>query len=590
VYDARREMPNWSNPAFDEKNWEPALVVEAPRGPLVPMLCEPVRITETIVPVSMSEPKPGVFLVNMGQNFSGHTQLRVRGPAGHTITMRYAEVLNPDGTLNSQPIDHFMESTEPRQPFQQDTYICKGTGELEVWEQRFSWSGFQYVEVTTFPDTPTLDNFRGRFAHTDMASAGEFSCSDDVVRRIQAATRQSYLSNAQSYPTDCPQREKNGWTGDAGIAVEAGLINFQSVAFYRKWLDDLADAQRPDGGLPVVVPNGGWGNGERWPGDVCPPWDAAYLNIAWRVYRHSGDTGILARHVDRLRLYVEFFLNHRRADGLAPALGIGDWSPCKTTTPQDFITNAYLYLDLKILSQVYRALKIETESRHFAALAQSVGEIVHKAFYSAETHRYSNGSQMAQGTALYFGFVPEDERAAVFADLVAQVEILGHLDVGFLGAKHVTRALAEGGRGDLAFRVCCSRLEIPSYGYWVKTAGSTTLWEGRKAGPSYNHIMFGDISSWFYEWIAGIQQEEESNAFERIVFRPGAFGGITEASASYLSPRGRVACSWKLSGKVMRAELVVPEGTTARWRPQGGKVGNELWFGSGVHTVEAALA
>jgi alpha-L-rhamnosidase len=243
VYDARKELSGWSIASFDDSSWTQALLVKPPIGTLVPLMCEPIRITQDLAPVSITQPKPGIYIVDMGQNFSGHVQLRVKSPAGQAITMRYAEMLYDDGTLNSEPIDHLMEQTTPRQPFQQDTYISKGSGEEEVWEQRFSYSGFQYVEVAGFPGVPTTDNFRGRFAHTDMQRAGSFTCSDETMNRIQHATIWSYLSNAQSYPTDCPQREKNGWTGDGGLASECGLMNFHSANFYRKWLDDFADAQ-----------------------------------------------------------------------------------------------------------------------------------------------------------------------------------------------------------------------------------------------------------------------------------------------------------------------------------------------------------
>jgi alpha-L-rhamnosidase len=234
VYDARLEMPGWNTAGFDDSKWAAALRVESPTGKLTPLPCEPVRRVTTVIPIAITQPKPGVFIVNMGQNFSGHTQLNVKGPAGHAITMRYAEVLNPDGTLNSAPIDHFMEPTEPRQPFQQDTYICKGTGKPEVWEQRFSYSGFQYVEVTNFPGKPTLDNFRGIFAHTDFQPAGEFTCSDEIVNKIQRATRQSYFSNAQSYPTDCPQREKNALDRRRGARLRVRSHQLPLCGFLRK--------------------------------------------------------------------------------------------------------------------------------------------------------------------------------------------------------------------------------------------------------------------------------------------------------------------------------------------------------------------
>ncbi|MBZ5560937.1 MAG: family 78 glycoside hydrolase catalytic domain [Acidobacteriia bacterium] len=372
IYDARQEMPGWSTPGFDDTDWSSALIMPPPSGKLVARRCPPIAITETLAPISISEPKPGRYVVDMGQNFSGHTQLRVRAAAGTMITMRYGEILHKDGTLDTAPIDTFMAKTDPPQPFQQDTYICKGIDE-EVWEQRFSYSGFQYVEVTGFPGRPTLENFRGRFAHTAFENAGEFACSNNVINKIQQATRWAYLSNAQSIPTDCPQREKNGWTGDAQLASEMGLMNFKSASFYSKWLDDLADAQRADGGLPVIVPSGGWGNGE-WSGPITPPWDAAYPVITWNLYQYCGDTRLLERHYPRLRRYVDFFSRYEK-DGVTPGLGIGDWLPWKTDTPLDLISTAYLYLDAKIVSDIAHLLRIKNDEHDLPPENWSSGNV-----------------------------------------------------------------------------------------------------------------------------------------------------------------------------------------------------------------------
>ncbi len=561
VYDARLEMPGWAQSGFDASAWRPALTVEPPFGKLTPLNCQPIRVTATLTPVAITQPKPGVYIVDMGQNFSGHTQLRVQGPAGHAITMRYAEVLQADGTLDQRPIDVFMEPTHPRQPFQQDTYICKGNGQVEVWAQRFSYSGFQYVEVTGFPGVPTPDNFRGLFAHTDIPPAGDFTCSSEIANRIQHATRWSYLSNAQSYPTDCPQREKNGWTGDAGIAVETGLMNYQSSAFYTKWLDDFKDAQRADGGFPVIIPNGGWGNGERWPGALCPPWDAAYPLIVWNLFRYTGDQRVLQKHVEPLIRHMDLFLSHRGPNGLAPALGLGDWSPWKTETPVDFITNAYLYLDLMLLTGMLTTLG-RSQADHYRLLAQQTARAFQQAFYHPATHQFANGSQTAQSMALEFGLTPQTERVAVQTQLARQVEQLGHVDVGILGAKNLLRALSAAGRTDLAFHVA-TQTDMPGWGYWVKI-GATTLWEDWKGVSSRNHIMFGDVSAWFYQWIAGIQQEPSSVAFRRIVFRPNPVGALTSAQASYLTPNGKVACAWSVDGERMHLALQVPCGSTGR--------------------------
>lgn len=592
VFDARKDLPGWSTSGFDTGAWTPALIVDPPAGKLVPLTCEPIRITQDLKPVSIKQPKLGVYIVDMGQNFSGHVQLRVKGPVGQAITMRYGETLDDEGMLYTEPIDHLMEPTAPRQPFQQDTYILKGSGEEEVWEQRFSYSGFQYVEVTGFPGVPTINNFLGRFAHTDLKPAGSFKCSNETMNRIQHATIWSYLSNAQSYPTDCPQREKNGWTGDAGLAIECGLLNFHSASFYRKWLDDFADAQQTNGAFPVIVPTCGWGYGE-----LTPPWDAAYLIIVWNLYRYTGDLRILERHIAPARRYVEFFLAHRNRDGLAPALGIGDWAPWETETPQDYVTNAYLYYDLTLLSKILNALQDVKLAQHYNKLAAEMAAAIHQKYYYPAGRQYSNGSQTAQSIALYFGFVPESVQDAVFAKLAEQVEQLGHIDTGILGAKFLLHALSQGGRTDLAFQLV-TRKQMPGWGYWVNGGGATTLWEHWKKDTvaSMNHIMFGDVSAWAYQWLSGIQQEPASTGFDKIHFRPNPVGGLASVSASYAVPRGRISSQWTVEGKHMHLSLELPCGASARLQlPRGCQLaapsaGLESVLTSGRHEIEVLIA
>jgi alpha-L-rhamnosidase len=568
VYDARLEMPGWNAGGFNHDAWKPALCVDPPLGTMRPLLCEPVRITQTLVPKGITEPQPAVFVVDMGQNFAGHAQLRLKCDAGTTVTLRYSELMGQDGMIDTHRIDHFMQQTRPRQPFQQDTYIAKGGGLEEFWEQRFSYAGFRYVEVRGFPGQLAENNLLGRVAQTAMDRAGDFACSDPIANAIQHAAVWSYRSNAQSIPTDCPHREKNGWTGDAGLAVECGLMNFKAEAFYLKWLEDFRESQRADGGFPVIIPNGGWGNGEAWPGPITPPWDGAYATIVWQMYRYHGDKRLLARHIDPLRKYVDYFLAHRDKSGLTPGLGLGDWLPWKTVTPTDFISNAYLLMNLDVVLEMAQILG-QTEVVHrYSPERAAVHTAFQESFYHAATHTYSVGSQTAQSTALYFGLVPEEERAGVFAKLVRDVEAMGHLDVGILGAKFLLRVLSEGGRTDLAWKIA-TQTEMPGWGYWMKT-GATTLWEDWKGGSSYNHIMFGDVSAWFYQWIAGVQPESKSIGWQSIRIRPHAVGSLTSAQARYVTPRGEVACSWKREGRSMAIDVTVPCSATAVLEVQHG--------------------
>ncbi len=564
IYDARREMPGWNTTGFDDSNWSSALIMPAPFGKLRARRCPPVKITKTLKPVSITEPKPGEYIVDMGRNFSGHTQLRVREKAGTTITMRYGEVLHKDGTLNTGPIDMYMARTDPRQPFQQDTYICKGSGQ-EVWAQRFSYSGFQYASVTGLPRKPTKESFRGRFAHTAFENAGTFSCSNEVINKIQHATRWSYLSNAQSIPTDCPQREKNGWTGDAQLASQTGLMNFKSASFYTKWLDDIADAQRPDGGLPVIVPTSGWGNGERWPGPITPPWDAAYPVITWNLYQYCGDTRILERHYPRLCRYLDYFARYEK-NGVTPGLGLGDWLPWKTKTPLDFVSTAYLYLDATIISNIARLLQKHDDEKKYRSLAQKVKRGFNTHFYKPDTHSYANGSQTALSIALMFGLVPESERQDVLANLADNVERQGHIDTGIIGAKYVLHALSEGGRSDLAYHLVVQP-RLPGWGYWIQQ-GATTLWENWQGTLSHNHIMFGDVSNWFFQWIAGINHDPSGPGFSRALIRPTPVADLEWARGTYKSIRGTIISDWERSDRRFQLKLTIPANVTATvWIP-----------------------
>jgi alpha-L-rhamnosidase len=563
IYDARLEMPGWDKPGFDASNWAPVSVLPALAAKMHARKCPPIAITESLEPVAITQPLPGSYVVDFGQNFSGHVQLRVRGDAGSAITMRYGEQLHADGTISVASIDHFMTKTTPPQPFQSDTYICKGGGAEEIWEQRFSYSGFRYAQVTGFPATPTTDNFRGRFAHTDFEEAGEFSCSDDMLNKIQQATLWSYKSNAQSIPTDCPQREKNGWTGDAQLAAEAGLMNFRSESFYSKWLDDIADAQSSDGRLPDIVPSGGWGMG-----GCNPAWDSAYPIIAWDLYRYAGDIRLLDRHFNHIATYVDYVAG-RTKNGIVSFGSLGDWLPWSAETPSELTSTAYLYVDATILAAAAKLLGRSDDAKKYASLADQTRSAFNTAYFDSANNTYANGTQTALSCALFNGLVPDNSRAAVFANLVRLIEATGHIDTGILGAKWVLRTLSEGGRSDLAYTIAV-RKEQPSWAWWIEN-GATTLWEDWKGEDSLNHIMFGDISNWMYQWIGGIGLDPKAPAFSHVLIRPTPVGDLTWARATHRSPYGTIVSHWKKDGDAFHLDIVVPANSTATvWLPSVG--------------------
>ncbi|MEO7715012.1 MAG: family 78 glycoside hydrolase catalytic domain [Capsulimonas sp.] len=561
IYDARLDMPGWNRPGFAAgAAWAPAMLMEATAGKLAARRCPPVAVTQDLAAVEITEPSAGVYVVDFGQNFSGHVRLHIaNAPAGTSITMRYGELVHKDGSLDTSNIDYYMNKTTPKQLFQTDTYICKG-GADEVWEQRFSYSGFRYAEVTGFPGKPEKQNFTGRFAHTAVASAGEFSCSDEMLNKIQSATRWSYLSNAQSIPTDCPQREKNGWTGDAHLAAEAGLMNFQSASFYTKWLDDVADNQVANGQVGNIIPSGGWGSG-----GCHPAWDSAYPIIAWDLYRYGGDKRILSRHYDHIARYVDYLAGRLESD-VIPFGSLGDWLPWKTQTPSELSSTVYMYHDSCILRDAAVVLGRDADAQKYGALADRVKAGFNAKWYHADKKMYASGEQTAQAMPLFFGLTAPDNRDDVFAALVADIERQGHVDCGILGAKYILRVLNDGGRADLVHHVV-ARKEQPSWAWWI-TQGATTLWEQWTESDSHNHIMFGDVSNWFFQGLAGIGLDPESPGFAHILVRPQVVGGITWAKGSHLGPHGKITTSWTHQNGKFHLDVTVPANSTATvWIP-----------------------
>jgi alpha-L-rhamnosidase len=553
TYDARLEMPGWDKPGYNDGAWRQALYPPIPFGALTSRPCPPVAITQTIKPISITEPAKGVYVVDFGQNFAGHTRLKLtKAPAGTKVTMKYSEKLDPKGMIERSEIEKFMTKETPVQPFQTDTYIAKG-GQSEAWEERFSYEGFRYMEVTGFPGKPTVENFEGRFAHTDLESAGEFSCSNDLLNKIQRATRFAYLSNAQSIPTDCPQREKNGWTGDAHLAAEAGLMNFKSASFYTKWLDDFADDQQKDGRFSLIIPSGGWGAG------AChPSWDSAFGIIANDMLAYQGDTRLITKHYDHLKRYVDY-LYAQTKDNVVPFESLGDWLPWQTETSSQLTSTVMLFLDAQIVAKTARMKGLIADAAQFDEIANQVRIALNRDFYKPAG--FTTMTQTALSLGVYFDIVPAEQKGKAFDALVANVERQGHIDTGIIGAKYILRALSENGRTDLAYKIV-ARKEQPGWGWWIEQ-GATTLWEDWKGESSLNHIMFGDVSNWFYQWIGGIGLDPAAPGFKHILIRPQPVGDLKWAKAVVLSPYGSISSSWKGDAQSFHLDIEIPPNTTA---------------------------
>ncbi len=549
-----------------------AEVVPAPAGKLTASALPPTVVARTLKPKAVSEPKPGKWMVDFGQNTAGWVRLIIKGQkAGDVVTIRYGEKVNPDGTLSLEGTDaHFRYPASfrvlPGGWFQTDRFVCDGSAE-QVYEPRFTYNGFQYVQIEGLKAAPTSATVAACVVHTDFDDAGSFACDNELINKMQQAILWAYRSNfVNGYPTDCPHREKNGWTGDAQLAAELAMYNFQNTAAYEKWVGDLIDEQRPDGNLPGIVPTSGWGY--TWGNG--PAWDSALLILPWTLYVYQGDVGLLEKAYPAMRQYVDY-VTSRAKDGIA-SHGLSDWTPVKTKTPTEVTSTGYYYLDAQIVARTAERLGKAEDAKKYAALAASVREAYNRQLYKGDGV-YSIGSQTSQSCALHQGLVPDSERAKVesrLVDIVRQNKACP--DFGILGSKYIFRSLSEAGHSELAFAMA-TQDGHPSYGNWMKR-GATTFWEDWNEGSSRNHIMFGDVSAWWYQYLGGIRladgvsavatgADPNAVAFKSFVICPDPVAGVGWVKAEHDSPYGMIRSSWKKDGAVFTLEVEIPVNTVA---------------------------
>ncbi len=560
TYDARLEQPGWDRPGFDDVQWKAAAEVSGPGGVLSAQMLPPIRATRILKPKSVTEVKHGVWVYDFDQNLAGRLQLSIEAPAGTKISMKQGERLYPDGTVEQKQIARFIKSGE----LQTDTYICKGDGR-EVWEPRFVYHGFQYVEVRGLPAPPTLDLLRAKVLHTDFASAGSFACSKDLFNRIQECTRWSFIGNYHGIPTDCPHREKIGWTGDAHLVGETGLFNYDMAASYTKWIRDFADEQRESGDLPGIVPTSGWGY--QYGRDPAyrdlgygPQWEGAYVILSWYVYLYTGDTRILEDNYRGFCRYLDHLTRHAE-DGII-RFGIDDHAPARTKTPPEEFATGFYYQIARIVSRSAEILGKSADAERYARLAESIRAAYNRHLFNPATGLYGSGSQTAQSAPLYFGIVEPEDRDRVLANLVANVEGQSdHLDTGVVGIKFLLNGLVQHGRADVAYRIV-SQTTFPSWGDWIRK-GANTLWQKWDDSMSRNHVMFGDVSAWMFKNVGGLRPDPHAPGFKHFFVHPQFFPDIDWATVQHQSPYGPIHLAWRRKDDRIELDLAVPVNSRA---------------------------
>lgn len=567
VYDARLVHKGWTIPGFDDKKWMPAIEVEAPAKILTSQQMPPIRVVREVKPVSMRKIDDYTYIYDMGENMTGVCRLQVQGPTGTCVTLAHGELIHDDGTLNQGNIEIYFkreknglpQHVDPFERIQTDTYFLSGNG-METYEPRFTYHGFRYVEVaSTRPLTLTQESLTGLCMHTDVEPVGNFACSNEILNKLVEASCNSYLGNLFSIPTDCPQREKNGWTADGYVGMDYGLLFYDGITVYEKWMNDFIDNQRERGDLSGIIPSSGWGYAD-W---IGPVWDAALFIIPNNLYKYYGDTRAIEKMWDTCVRYLQY-LETREKDGKL-TYGIGDWVFYKAKTDTHFTSTAFYWLDNVLMAKF--ADLTGHDGTKYRAKADNLKELINNEWFDAEKKMYANGTQAAQSVGLALGLVPEEHAQAVADNLVRMIRDNGHqLDFGMLGSKFVPAMLVKYGYADDAYKMII-RPEAPSWANWIHR-GLTTLpetWVLDKdfKDASLNHAFLGDISAWMMNSLAGINPHPKKPGFAGIIIRPQFINGISWAKGEYRSVRGLIRSEWKREGNQIELNIIIPANTEA---------------------------
>ena len=574
VYDARKEQRGWDRPGFDDSGWQQAASATEALGPLRAQSAPPIRVTRVLKPVTLTEPKPGVWIFDLGQNLAGWVRLRVQGPAGTRVSLRSGELLYPDGTLNGMtavcgqikqggPNYRYPGTGAPKTAWQMDQYILKGGGE-EVYVPRFTFHGFRYVEVTGFPGKPTLASLEGLRLNSDVQPAGSFTCSNERFNRIQQMVLWTELSNLFSVESDCPHREKFGYGGDIVAAGEMAMLNFDMSRFYGKAVADLGDARRPNGGFTETAPFVGISDESLGEGSGPIGWGTAQPFLLWRLYQYYGDRRLLEEYYELTKRWVAL-LQSRAQDGILDN-GISDHESL-VPKPRALTGTAFYYFNVRLFSNIARALGKDAESAEAEALAETIKAAFNRKFLQAGTGRYDTATQACQAFAFYMGLVPPEEKDRAREVLVGDImgAHKGHLSTGIFGTKFMLLALADLGRSDVAYEMVNQRT-FPGWGHMLEN-GATTLWEHWEFSDntySHNHPMFGSVSEWFYKVLGGISPAPEAVGFDKIIIRPQPVGDLKWVKASYDSAHGKIISEWRLEAGKFNLRVRVPVGAEAK--------------------------
>lgn len=558
-YDASLEIEDWDAVDFDDRDWVNAIEAETPQGEFRLCEAEPIVIRKELRSISIYEYNGG-YIYDFGLNNAGLCKMTIKNSfTGQKVLLQYFEMLK-DGKPYFDNIRFNKNGMIDR--YQEDIYYCAGKKE-ECYMPHFTYHGFRYVYVTGItPEQATEGLLTYLVMNSDIKQIGSFRCDDEVVNKIQEATVRSNLSNLHYFPTDCPQREKNGWTADASLSAEQMLLNIKPEKSFREWMRNIYKALNDKGQLPGIIPTTGWGY--EWGNG--PAWDGVIINIPYYTYIYRGDKEILKEMSQPLMQYLKY-LESRLDENNLIAIGLGDW--CQPGLREDHfetplvVTDTILTYDIAVKAEfVYEVLGMESERQFAATLAQTVKTAFRNNLIDNQSGAVSGNTQTGQAMAIYYGLLTEQEKSKAFDLLVKYIDDEGgHFKTGVLGGRVIYRVLAENDMADLAYNMIV-RPDYPSYGNWIKR-GATTLWESFQPEGgrvlSLNHHFWGDVSAWFYTYLAGIRINPSRNDVNEVNIAPCFVQKLSHVEAEHILPSGKIKVKWTRIDKIIKLDVLVPE-------------------------------
>ena len=560
-YDARMEMEGWNKPGYDDLNWRKPKVYTYPNGKLQAYPGSYIRERGRITPVSIKEPKPGVYVFDLGKNFAGIVSLKLNGNAGDEIELKYGELLRSDGTVMTENL---------RKARATDTYILKGGG-FEIWQPKFTYHGFQYVQLTGLRGKPDSETITGIVLSSIEADASTFTTSNPMNNQLHENIITTQLANFFEVPTDCPQRdERLGWTGDAQIYARSATYNADVASFFTKFLIDLDDAQRWYGAYPNFAPFP-----YSRPNQYSPAWMDAGVIIPYTMYKVYGDTRIVEYMYPGMKKFMAF-QEDASTNFLRPGGGNnwGDWLSVDETTSHDFIASAFYGYDADLMAKMAGAIGEEADVKKYKTLFDNIKAAFSEKYIKADGYTIED-SQTSYALALYFNLYPDELAESGAARLAEKIRDNGNrFSSGFLGTKYIMLVLAQYGYTDLAYKLF-KQTEYPSWGYSVMN-GSTSIWERWNSYSkdqdqnsqinaqmnSFSHYAFGSVAEWMFIHALGI--DTEGSGFRDIIIKPTVSREMNELKGSYQSINGTISTAWNWEGDRFTLKISVPANTSAK--------------------------